>query len=155
MNLFKEITAVPRCFMYERNMGIWLQKWARENGYQAEGDSAGNLVVRVPATQGYEQAPVIVLQSHMDMVCEKSSAATHDFFKDPIRLKQEGEWLQADQTTLGADDGIGMALALAAKQEKLPKSRGIYALKVDVLQGGHSGVDIHLKRGNAIKPLAK
>jgi dipeptidase D len=221
LNLFKEITAVPRCFMYERNMGIWLQQWARENGFQTEGDSTGNVVIRVPATKGYAQAPVIVLQSHMDMVCEKSSTATHDFFKDPIRLKQEGEWLLAEQTTLGADDGIGMALALAVakdsanphpalellftvgeesgfrgvnaldgsflkgrvlinldsedgesitigsaggrttgmtlpvKQEKLPKSCGIYALKVDGLQGGHSGGDIHLKRGNAIKILAR
>ena len=221
LNLFKEITAVPRCFTNESNMGIWLQKWAQENGYQAEGDSTGNVVIRVPATRGYEQAAIIVLQSHMDMVCEKSSASTHDFFKDPIRLKQEGEWLQADQTTLGADDGIGMALALAAakdpmaphpalellftvgeesgmvgadalsesflrgrvlinldsekegsitvgsagsrttgmampiKQEKLPESYSIYALKVDGLQGGHSGVDINRKRGNAIKLLGK
>ena len=221
LNLFKEITAVPRCFMYERNMGIWLQQWARENGFQTEADSTGNVVIRVPASKGYEKAPIIVLQSHMDMICEKSSAATHDFYKDPIRLKQEGEWLLAEQTTLGADDGIGMALALAmakdstgrhpalelvftvgeesgfrgvnaldgsfikgrvlinldselegaitigsaggrttgislpVKSEKLPKSCGIYALKVDGLQGGHSGVDIHLKRGNAIKILAR
>ncbi|RPI77187.1 MAG: aminoacyl-histidine dipeptidase [Desulfobacteraceae bacterium] len=221
LNLFKEITAVPRCFMYERNMGIWLQNWARENGFQAEADSTGNVVIRVPATKGYAQAPIIVLQSHMDMVCEKSSTATHDFFKDPIRIKQEGEWLAAEQTTLGADDAIGMALALAiakdspsrhpalelvftvgeesgfrginaldgsfikgrvlinldselegaitigsaggrttgislpVKSEKLPKSCGIYTLKVDGLQGGHSGVDIHLKRGNAIKILAR
>jgi len=221
LNLFKEITAVPRCFMYERNMGIWLQQWAHENGFQAEGDSTGNVVIRVPASKGYEQAPVIVLQSHMDMVCEKSSVATHDFFKDPIRLKQEGEWLLAEQTTLGADDGIGIALALAVakdstsrhpalellftvgeesgfrgvnaldgsflkgrvlinldsedggnitigsaggrttaitlpvKSEKLPKACGSYTLKVAGLQGGHSGGDIHLKRGNAIKILAR
>jgi dipeptidase D len=77
-------------------------------------DARGNVVVRVPATRGREGAPTVILQSHLDMVCEKNRDVVHDFERDPIRLRVVGEWVQATGTTLGADNGIGVAAALAA-----------------------------------------
>jgi dipeptidase D len=86
---------------------------AQDSGFQAKQDKAGNIVVRVPATNGYENKSPIVLQGHLDMVCQKTPDSDHDFTKDPIRLVYDGEWLTADRTTLGADNGIGLALGLA------------------------------------------
>ena len=116
---FDRINAIPRCSGNEAGVCRWLQAWAAEHGFSSQTDAAGNLVVRVPASVGFEKAPAVVLQGHMDMVCEKTPACSHDFSKDPIRSRREGDWLVADQTTLGADNGIAIAyvLALAEAQD--------------------------------------
>lgn len=113
LKIFENLSAVPRGSGREQAVTNWLQKLASEAGYPSQVDAAGNLLIRVPATPGREKAPTVVLQGHMDMVCEKTPESKHDFLKDPIRNIVEGDWLHADHTTLGADDGIAIALALA------------------------------------------
>jgi dipeptidase D len=113
LDYFKDISSIPRCSGNEEKLAKWLQQWADEKGYAHQSDSAGNLKITVGASQGYEEAPGIVLQGHMDMVCEKSLDSEHDFSKDPIQLEYEGDWLRACQTTLGADNGIALAMAMA------------------------------------------
>jgi dipeptidase D len=113
IDIFTQINAIPRCSKKEAAIGRWLGAWADAQGFSRAGDTAGNLVIKVPASPGFEAAPVIVLQGHMDMVCEKTPDSDHDFDHDPIRVMRDGEWLRADRTTLGADNGIALALALA------------------------------------------
>lgn len=113
IDIFEQINRIPRCSKQEQQVSQWLQQWARARDLDLKSDSAGNLVIRVPATEGFEQAPVVILQGHMDMVCEKRPDSNHDFSKDPIRMIEDGPWLTARETTLGADNGIALALALA------------------------------------------
>ena len=86
---------------------------AQKQGLEARQDEAGNVLIKKPAVEGMEKAPIVVLQSHMDMVCEKNADTRHDFERDPIQPYVDGEWVKAWGTTLGADDGIGMAAQLA------------------------------------------
>ena len=118
LKIFEQLSAVPRGSGREAKLARWLQERAEAHGLLWKVDAAGNLVIRVPATTGYESAPVIVLQGHMDMVCEKTSDSPHDFLKDPIRCIVEGDWLHADRTTLGADNGIAIALSLALAEDE-------------------------------------
>lgn len=113
LDIFKQISAIPRCSKHEEEISQWLQDWAKDHGLAVRNDRAGNVVIKVPATPGFEGRPGIVIQGHIDMVCEKTSDSDHDFSKDPIRLVYDGEWLKADQTTLGADNGIAIAMGLA------------------------------------------
>jgi dipeptidase D len=113
IDIFEQINRIPRCSKQEQQVSMWLQQWARARDLDLESDAAGNLVIRVPATEGFEQAPVVILQGHMDMVCEKRADSNHDFTKDPIRMIEDGPWLTALETTLGADNGIAIAIALA------------------------------------------
>ncbi|HPA13824.1 MAG TPA: aminoacyl-histidine dipeptidase [Desulfobacterales bacterium] len=116
LDIFHKISGIPRCSTNEERIGQWLEQWGKNNGFTVRKDHAGNLVINIPATPGSEDKPGIVLQGHMDMVCEKTPDSDHDFSKDPIRIIHEGDWLKADKTTLGADNGIaiGIALAIAA-----------------------------------------
>jgi dipeptidase D len=118
IELFQQISAIPRCSGNEHRISQWLGNRASDMGFENQRDSAGNLVIRVPASPGYENGPVVVLQGHMDMVCEKTADATHDFQEDPISFVFDGNWLKADGTTLGADNGIALAVALALAEDK-------------------------------------
>ena len=121
LDIFEEISAIPRCSGHEKNIADWLVTWAKNNDLEARTDTTGNMVIRVPATKGRENAPGIVFQGHLDMVCEKTPASNHDFSKDPISFVYDGDWLKADKTTLGADNGIGIALSLSiAKDKSIP-----------------------------------
>lgn len=111
---FTEITKIPRCSKHEDKIRAWLLNWAQQHHFQTRTDKVGNIVIRVPASPNYEAAPVVVLQGHMDMVCEKTPESTHDFSRDPIQLVFDGDWLKADGTTLGADNGIAIAMAMTA-----------------------------------------
>ncbi len=217
-SLFHEITQIPRPSAKEQKAREWVLAKARRRGLEIHEDKVGNIVIRKPAHKGRENAPTVVLQGHLDMVCEKNEAVPHDFDKDPIRVVRKGEWLYADGTTLGSDNGIGVASALAVMEsddikhgplefvftvdeetgltganefpggvlkakyflnldgeEKgtlcigcsggvnttarrkveltTPRGNSAYRVKVSGLKGGHSGVDIHLGRGNAIRVL--
>ncbi len=110
---FEEICRIPRPSRKEEKIGAWLMEFARKHRIEARQDEAGNVLMSKPAMPGREEAPTVVLQAHMDMVCEKNADTVHDFDKDPIRPYIDGEWVKAKGTTLGADDGIGMAAALA------------------------------------------
>lgn len=110
---FDEITKVPRPSCHEEKIREYLLEFANKRGIKAKTDEVGNVVMYKPATPGKEKAPVVVLQAHMDMVAEKNGDVDHDFLKDPICTYIDGDWVKANGTTLGADNGIGMAAALA------------------------------------------
>jgi dipeptidase D len=214
---FEDLTKIPRCSRNEAAAAKYVMEQAQAKGCQAEQDQAGNVVVRVAATKGKEGAPTVVLQGHLDMVGEKDSGSAHDFDKDPIPVVRDGDWLTADGTTLGADNGVGLAASLAMMSDpdsvhgplellftvdeetgltgameipagfvkgkimlnldseeegsvyvgcaggndtlaRLPVKREgtggeAFEVRVSGLKGGHSGLDINLGRGNAIKVL--
>lgn len=113
-SIFHEITQVPRPSKREGKIIEWLKAFAVKHNLEHTVDEAGNIIMRKPATAGYEDKPGVILQAHMDMVCEKNNDTVHDFDNDPIRTYIDGDFIKAQGTTLGADNGIGMALMLAA-----------------------------------------
>jgi dipeptidase D len=214
---FAELSGIPRGSKHEGKASAWVAGVAKRLGLEALTDSYGNVVVRKRSSKGRERTPGIVIQSHLDMVCEKNAATVHDFERDPIVLRRQGGFITADGTTLGADDGIGVAAGLALMEnssikhgpleflftvdeetgltgahnlrnnflrarilinldseeegvlcvgcaggmdsrgetpvafEPLPARHRLFLLKVTGLRGGHSGLDIHRGRANAIK----
>jgi dipeptidase D len=110
---FLEISSIPRGSGNETAAINHVERWARALGYEVIRDSAGNLVIRKAATDGMEDRAGVVIQAHIDMVCEKNEGTRHDFLKDPLRIYREGDLVRARGTTLGADNGIGVAAALA------------------------------------------
>ena len=110
---FQTLCEIPRPSKHEEALRDYLKGWAELRGLEAVVDQVGNLIVRKPATPGYEDRPGVVLQGHLDMVCQANTGTEHDFFRDPIRPVLKDGWLIAENTTLGADNGIGVALALA------------------------------------------
>lgn len=115
--VFEALSRIPRCSKHEAAVSEWLAGRAVERGWQSRVDGHRNVLVSVPASKGFEGRAPVVLQAHMDMVCQKDDVSPHDFEKDPITLVREGEWLRADGTTLGADDGMGIAVALALAED--------------------------------------
>ena len=126
--IFDDITAVPRPSKHEEKIIEYLLDFAKKHNLEAERDQIGNVVIRKAATAGYEGVPTVILQSHMDMVCEKNSDTVHDFMTEPIRTKTEDGWVKAEGTTLGADCGIGMAAALAVLIDPTVEHGAIEAL---------------------------
>lgn len=115
---FGEIMAIPRPSKHEEKISAYLQKFGKDHKLETLHDELGNVLIRKPASKGYEKSQGVCLQAHMDMVCEKNGDKKFDFLKDPIKPILDGEWLTADGTTLGADDGIGVAAALAILDDK-------------------------------------
>ncbi len=218
---FGEICKIPHCSKHEEKIRQYILDFAKQQKLELQTDKTGNVVIRKPATPGMEKKPIIILQGHMDMVCEKNSDVDHDFLKDPLKLRIDGDKLMATGTTLGADNGIGVATALAILEDTTLKHGPIEALftideetgltgafaldadmlkgrillnldsedfgvltvgcagggdskielpikitsnnadfetfmiKISGLRGGHSGVDAHEQRGNAIKLLTR
>lgn len=110
---FSRFSDIPRKSRHEQAVLDYVREVADARGLAHETDEYGNLLVRKPATPGYEDAPAVVLQGHVDMVCQANKGTEHDFLKDPIRLVRDGDWLKAAGTTLGADNGIGCCAAMA------------------------------------------
>jgi len=215
---FDEIRKIPHGSGDEKAIGQYVVLVAQRLGLRYVREKNGNVIIYKPASGGRENAPTVVLQGHLDMVCEKHSAKAFDFTRDPITLKMDNEWLTADGTTLGSDNGVGVAAALAILEDSslqhgplealftVDEERGLHgartispkALKGRImlnldseelgvfsigcaggadstislpirrrrakgtalieihlsgLRGGHSGIDIHEGRGNAIKIL--
>lgn len=216
---FYEISQIPRQSKHEERIRLYIKNFADQHNLSFKEDQTGNILIYLPPTPDYENAPTIVLQSHVDMVCEKNKDTVHDFNKDAIKLIKVGEWIKADGTTLGADNGIGVAAALAIAQDdsfehgpiellftvdeetgltgvnnlsndfisgkyllnldteedgafyigcaggmdtigslrinygKLNSNYKPYYLFISGLRGGHSGINIHEGRANAIKLL--
>ena len=107
LEIFKEITRIPRESGHEEPMTAFLQQFAKERNLECKTDLIGNVCISKPASPGKEHVPTLVLQGHQDMVCEKLAGSNHDFLKDPINYVIENGWMIAKETTLGADDGIG------------------------------------------------
>lgn len=218
---FATLCRIPRQSKQEDALRAHLRQWATDLGLATLVDQAGNLIIRKPATAGREAVPGLVLQGHLDMVCQKNSQSTHDFSRDPIQPVLHEGWVQAPDTTLGADNGVGVAMILALLESRtLPHGpiealftvdeeagmggaqglapgvlQGSLMLNLDTeewgefylgcaggldvnvsrpgqpqpwpaghtawrialtgLRGGHSGVNIHEERGNAIKLLVR
>ena len=110
---FEEITKIPRCSGKEKGIQTWLEQWAHVNGLDFKKDEVGNILITRRATTGCEGNPVLVLQSHQDMVCEKNSDSAHNFETDEIPIKLDGNTVKSEGTSLGADNGIGLAISLA------------------------------------------
>ena len=117
-NIFDQITKVPRPSKKEEKIREYLVNFAKEHGIEYKTDAIGNVAMFRPATKGYENAPRVILQGHMDMVCVANDGVEHDFDNDPIKTVIDGEWVRAEGTTLGADNGIGVAAGLAVMMDK-------------------------------------
>ncbi len=126
--IFDAITKVPRPSKKETKIRKFLIDWALQHNLEAKEDNAGNVLMKKPATTGFENRETIVLQSHMDMVCEKNNDIDFDFDNNPIQTLIDGEWVTANGTTLGADDGIGMAAQMAVLIDRTLEHGQIEAL---------------------------
>jgi dipeptidase D len=153
LQLFEQIAKIPRCTGNEAGIREWLIDWAGQHGLVSQVDPAGNLVIRVPASAGAGDKPAVVLQAHMDMVCEKNPNVEHDFRRDAIQLVREGDWLRANGTTLGADNGIGIALALEAAQAKNishPPLELLFTVSEEIGLQGASNLEPGLMQGRML-----
>jgi dipeptidase D len=110
---FEEISKIPHGSGNEKAISDYLVAFAKQHALEVIQDAAMNIIIKKPATPGYENAPIVILQGHMDMVCEKNKETIHDFEKDPLQLRIIDDMLYATNTTLGADNGIAIAYALA------------------------------------------
>mgnify|MGYP003293057113 CR=1 FL=1 len=115
---FYGITRQPRPSKHEEKIRAYLLDWAEKHGVEAFADETGNVIMRSPATPGYENLKGVILQGHMDMVPQKNADVAHDFENDPIETWVDGDWLKAKGTTLGADNGLGVAMALSVLMSK-------------------------------------
>ena len=113
---FDRLAAIPRASTKEAAAREYVRALATKLGLESSQDAAGNLVVHKPARPGRERAPMALLQGHLDMVCEKNEGTAHNFDTDPIKVVRDGDWLKADGTTLGADNGVGVAASLAVME---------------------------------------
>ncbi|MFD2328381.1 aminoacyl-histidine dipeptidase [Cohnella sp. GCM10020058] len=115
---FEALSAIPRSSGHEQAASDYVAAFAKARGFEAVQDASWNLVIRKPATQGYEQAPPVIVQGHLDMVGEKNEGVDHDFLNDPIRLRVDGDFMSAEGTTLGGDNGLGVAFAMALLDDR-------------------------------------
>ena len=118
-DIFAKICSIPHPSYHEEQLAEHIMGWAKEKGLHAERDQVGNILIRIGATAGMENRKPVALQAHLDMVPQKNNDTVHDFVKDPIQPYIDGEWVKARGTTLGADNGIGMASALAVLADNL------------------------------------
>ncbi|MGL5868799.1 beta-Ala-His dipeptidase, partial [Clostridium chrysemydis] len=110
---FEEISKIPRGSGDEKRISDYLVSFGKSLGLETYQDEALNVIIKKPASKGYENAPTVIIQGHMDMVCEKNKGTEHDFTKDPLKLRIDGDFVYATGTTLGADNGIAMAYGMA------------------------------------------
>ena len=125
---FHALTQVPRPSGHLEKIQAFLLQWAEGHGFESFKDNAGNIIVRVPATPGMEDRPMVTLEGHMDMVPQKTQDSTHDFLTDPIETYIDGDWVKAKGTTLGSDDGMGVATAMAIFEDKTLKHGPLEAI---------------------------
>ena len=118
---FLQLCEIPHGSKNEAQISAFLQEFGKNLGYETIADEVGNVLIKKPASAGYENRKTIILQGHMDMVCDKRPDVDCDFTKDPIRTYIDGEWMKAQGTTLGADNGIGVAAAMAVLADKTLK----------------------------------
>lgn len=136
---FEELSRIPRGSGNERGVSDYLVKFAKEHNLEVVQDSALNIVIKKPATFGYENAKTVILQGHMDMVCEKNIDTVHDFLKDSIKLQVEGDFIKASGTTLGADNGVAVAMAMAILADNSLSHPSIEVLVTSDEENGMTG----------------
>lgn len=153
---FAMLCRIPRQSKAEGRLRDEIQRWALARGLSASVDSAGNLLLRKAASRGMEKAPGVVLQAHLDMVCQKNAGTAHDFSRDPIRPLCRDGWLLAEDTTLGADNGIGVALILAVFEDDTLRHGPLEALLTvdeEAGMGGAHGLQPGLLQGRLLLNL--
>jgi len=153
---FEALTTIARPSRQEEAVSEHVRAWASQHGYELVGDSAGNLVVRVPASEGRESAPKVTLQGHLDMVCEREPDSPNDPSEGRIELVRDGEWLKADGTTLGADDGVAIAAMMAlVEDESIPHGplELLMTVAEEVGLEGANGLDPELVTGSILVNL--
>lgn len=150
---FEEISAIPRGSGNERQISSYMVDFARKHGLEVYQDDALNVIIKKPAFPGYENVPTVILQGHMDMVCEKNKSTIHDFEKDPIKLRVVGDMLYAHDTTLGADNGIALAYALAllaSKDIPHPKLEVLFTTDEESTMSGAEAVNADMLEGKML-----
>jgi dipeptidase D len=153
---FEALTKIARPSRQEEEVSEHVKTWADEHGFEVEVDSARNLVVRVPATQGREAAPKVTLQGHLDMVCEREPDSPNDPAEGRIELIRDGEWLKASGTTLGADDGVAIAAMMALVEDESLQHGPLELLMTvaeEVGLEGANGLDPKLVTGSILVNL--
>ena len=144
-NNFYQLTQIPRPSKHEGKVIEYLYNWGVSHGFETIKDETGNIIIRVPATPGCEKMRGVILQGHMDMVPQKTSDSPHNFLTDPINAYVDGEWVTADRTTLGADNGIGVAMGLSVLEDKSVKHGPVEVLVTYDEETGMTGA-------NCLKP---
>ena len=144
-NNFYALTQIPRPSKHEGKVIEYLYNWGVSHGFETIKDDTGNIIIRVPATPGFENRKGVILQGHMDMVPQKTSDSDHNFLTDPIKAYVDGEWVTADRTTLGADNGIGVAMGLSVLEDKSVKHGPVEVLVTYDEETGMTGA-------NCLKP---
>ena len=142
---FEEISKIPRGSGNTKEVSDYCVAFAKERGLYVRQDELNNVVIKKPATPGYEGKPTVIIQGHLDMVAEKDSDSNHDFMKDPIKLIVDGDFITADKTTLGADDGIAVAAGLAILDDetiKHPELEIIFTIDEETGMDGAMGLDM-------------
>nr|WP_277755691.1 beta-Ala-His dipeptidase [Rosenbergiella metrosideri] len=138
-DFFAKICSIPHPSYHEEALATYIVDWAKTQQFWCERDAVGNILIRKPATAGMENRKPVALQAHLDMVPQKNNATEHDFARDPIQPWVDGEWLKARGTTLGADNGIGMASALAVLADKTVEHGPLEVLLTMTEEAGMEG----------------
>lgn len=139
---FLAISEIPRPSHHEEKIGAYLVEWAKKNGLAVKQDSIGNVIIDKAAVSGYEEAPKVIIQAHMDMVCVAAEGIVYDPLTDPIKVVSDGKVLSAEGTSLGADDGIGMAIALYLLQDETLKHGPLRIIITVNEEDGMSSIDM-------------
>lgn len=150
---FEEISAIPRGSGNEKRISDYMVEFAHKHGLEVYQDKALNVIIKKPAAKGYENAPTVILQGHLDMVCEKNKGTVHDFDKDPIRLKVVDDMIYAHGTTLGADNGIALAYILtllASKDIQHPALEALFTSDEESTMSGAPAVDAGRLKGRLL-----
>lgn len=153
LEVFGDLCSIPHGSKNEKAISDYVRDFCLARGLQTYQDEANNLIIEKPATPGYEKLLTVVLQAHLDMVCEKNSSSTHDFSRDPIHILRDGDRIYADGTTLGADDATGVAFALCVLESKdIPHPALEVVLTVDeeAGMGGIKALDFSRLSGRVI-----
>lgn len=156
-SLFAELSSIPRPSKHEERVIEWLKAFAADRKLDCVQDAVGNVVIRRPGSGGGENAPPVIIQGHVDMVTEKNADTVHDFMADPIRLVKDGDWITAEGTTLGADNGIGVCTALAVlnlpSDAKLPPIEALFTIDEETGLTGAFGLDGSMLKGRIMLNL--
>lgn len=150
LRYFEEICAIPHGSRDTKRISDYCVGFARDHGLEYIQDAYNNVIIRKPASPGYEGHPGVILQGHLDMVCEKDADCDIDFTKDGLRLKQDGEYISAEGTTLGGDDGIAVAYALALLadvQAKHPALEAVFTVDEEIGMLGADAMDMSVLKG--------
>ena len=150
MYFFEELSARHRCSQHEKQATDWIAEFAGARGLQYHRDALQNIIVKKPGTPGYEKAPAVILHGHIDMVCKLDDGVTHDFATDGVKLKLDGNFIRAEGTTLGADNGLGISYMLTLLDSDdipHPPLECVMTAMEEMGKAGGDGVDINLLTG--------